>query len=271
MQAGRTLCLLAVIALLSCARSARAQPVDLNDPALSHGRLTISARAAYFTSSFGRREWLGAVSLVVPLERLAAPPRRAALSEAEPSTGAEPVREVEIRLTAELARAAVRAALRASGHAASRRRLDGLARRANSSALLPEVRLRGARTTDESLRLAPTTADPYRYTQAGGSSLTLEARLTWKLDRAVFADEELHVERLRGQRAGAARALARDVLRALVSWQRAQIRAEDPELSAAERLDATLDALEAEAALDVMTNGWFSWRLRRLAKARDPR
>jgi hypothetical protein len=137
---------------------------------------------------------------------------------------------------------------------------------------LPELRLRGARTTDESLRLTPTTSDPYRYTQAGGSSLTFEARLTWKLDRLVFADEEIDVEKLRGQRAAAARTLVREVLRMLVLWQRASVRAADTELAPDERLDALLDALEAEAALDVLTDGWFSARLgRRLAKPADTR
>jgi hypothetical protein len=137
---------------------------------------------------------------------------------------------------------------------------------------LPELRLRGARTTDESLRLTPTTSDPYRYTQAGGSTLTFEARLTWKLDRLVFADEEIDVERLRGQRAAAARGLVREVLRLLVAWQRATIRAADVDAPPDERLDAVLDAVEAEAALDVLTDGWFSARLgRRVAKAPDTR
>jgi hypothetical protein len=276
MQAGRALRLLALVASFYGARSAQAQPVHPIDPQLSHGTLAVSARAAWFASSVGRRDWLGTISLVVPLERFAAP-RRAAISEPqasaepEPNDEQQPLREIEIRLTPELARAAVRAALRASGHSASRRRLDGLARRANGSALLPELRLRGARTIDESLRLAPTTNDPYRYTQAGGTSVTFEARLTWKLNRVVFSDDELHIERLRGQRAVAARALAREVLRALTAWQRAKVRAQDPELSGVERLDAALDALEAEAALDVMTDGWFSWRLLRLAKSRETR
>jgi hypothetical protein len=50
------------------------------------------------------------------------------------------------------------------------------------------------------------------------------------------------------------------------------VRADDPELSPSERLDAMLDELEAEASLDVLTDGWFSARLgRRVAKRREPR
>ena len=112
--------------------------------------------------------------------------------------------------------------------------------------MLPTLRLRAARTTDESLRLTPTIDDPYRYTQAGGTSLLFEARLDWKLDRLVFADEELGVERLLGDRENAAARLAERVLRLLVAWQRAQLRAADAGLEPEQRALAELEALEAE-------------------------
>jgi hypothetical protein len=270
MLAGRTFALVSFLIVLS--PSARAAPPELDEPLLGSGQLALSAHGAYTQSPFGR-EWLASISLVVPLDRFAMPRRPQTSALADPGAEPAPVpREVEIRLSPALARGAVRAALRAAGHGPSKRRLDELAARAKSSALLPELRLRGARTTDESLRLTPTTSDPYRYTQAGGSSLTFEARLTWKLDRLVFADEEIDVEKLRGQRAAAARTLVREVLRMLVLWQRASVRAADTELAPDERLDALLDALEAEAALDVLTDGWFSARLgRRLAKPADTR
>jgi hypothetical protein len=125
------------------------------------------------------------------------------------------------------------------------------------SAALPELRLRAAHSTDESLRLAPTTSDPYRYTQSGGADLAFEARLTWKLDRLVFADEELGVERLRGQRAAGRAQLVKQVLAALFAWQRAELRRLDPELSTEARVEAALRALEAVITLDVLTGGWF--------------
>lgn len=283
MQAGRIpLLLSSTLIAVACSRPARGDVLDLDDPVLGRGQLSLSARVAHETSWTGRRHWLGVVALVVPLERFAHPrvvrPRALAADPspaeppAAPEPAPEPVREVEIRLTPELARATVRAALRSAGHGRSRRRLDGLSARAKSSALLPELRLRGARTTDESSRYAPTTSDPYRYTQAGGATLSFEARLTWKLDRLVFADEEIHVERLRGQRAAAAKTLVREVLKLLAVWQRAQVRAGDPGLSPEERLEATLDAVEAEAALDVLTDGWFSGKTeKRVVKRRAPR
>jgi hypothetical protein len=123
---------------------------------------------------------------------------------------------------------------------------------------LPELRLRGERRFDESLRLAPTTDDPYRYTQAGGTSTALEARLTWRLDRLVFADEELRVERLRMQRAdGEARRVER-VLATLYDWQAALVVRDDPARPADERALAAVRAVHAAAVLDVYTDGWFS-------------
>ncbi len=217
------------------------------------------------------------MSLTVPLERMAAPAvlpvaggkrraRRKQVEEAE--TGAEPapspptVREPEplpvLVLKPELARRVVRAALRAAGSARARRRLSSLSSRARSSAALPELRLRGERRFDESLRLAPTIDDPYRYTQAGGTSTALEARLTWRLDRLVFADEELRVERLRMQRAdGDARRVER-VLKALYDWQEALLVRDDRTRPADERALAAVRAVHAAAVLDVYTDGWFS-------------
>ena len=138
--------------------------------------------------------------------------------------------------------------------------------RARASAALPVLRLRATRTTDESLRLTPTSSDPYRYTQAGGASLALEAQATWNLDRAVFADEELQVEHLRRLRAQQDARLVEDVLRALFAWQRAVVDAAAPDAPPEERELAELRVIEAEVRLDVMTGGWFSPRAPALRK-----
>jgi hypothetical protein len=252
----------ATVSLLALSpRLVRAVPPDLGD--IGSGQLSVSARAAWVTTYDGRREWNGLVTLVVPLERFASLPVPMLAEPAAPPAEREPVGELQLTLTPDFARAAVQAALRAARYPEAGRRLDGLSSRARSSALLPELRLRGARTTDESLRLAPTTNDPYRYTQAGGASLTFEARLTWKLDRLVFASEEIQIERLRGQRGAAARTLVREVLKLLIAWQRAEIRTNDPAASPEERLEARLDALTAETLLDVLTDGWFTWKIGR--------
>ncbi|HSN98705.1 MAG TPA: hypothetical protein VLS89_10490, partial [Candidatus Nanopelagicales bacterium] len=136
------------------------------------------------------------------------------------------------------------------------------ASRARASALLPELRLRVARELQQEQRVAPTDDDPLRTTASGGASFWLEARATWRLDRVVFSDDEVALERLRRERAEAQRRLMDRVLELLFAWQRAGAREADPGLSPEERVEATLAALEAEATLDVLTGGWFTRRKR---------
>ncbi|MCC6214215.1 MAG: hypothetical protein IT376_05065 [Polyangiaceae bacterium] len=191
-----------------------------------------------------------------PVDEASPPP-----PEPPPSSRTGPGRPA-ILVTPRLARAALRAASRAAGAGESWARLADLAGRARSSALLPELRLAGGRTTDEALRFAPTVDDPGRYTATGEARLFFEARLAWRLDRLVFADEELGVERLRGAWLAARAALARQVLGALVAWQRAALRVADADLDDASRAEALVDAVEAEITLDLLTGGWFSRNVR---------
>lgn len=250
---------LTVLALsgLFLARGANAAPAASDS-------FTLSIQAGMKKSDYPRIERVALVLLTIPLARfsgaplaqqsdvpVAPPPAPQALPAPIPA----PARLI---LTPRFARSLVRIALRVAGFPAARARLGALGGRARSSAMLPALRLRAARTNDQSLRLTPTIDDPYRYTQAGGTSLLFEARLDWKLDRLVFADEELGVERLLGDRESAAARLAERVLRLLLAWQRARIRAADPELEPDRHMLAELEALEAELQLDVLTNGWFS-------------
>lgn len=256
---------LVVAVLLLGASSAVASP--------SRGSFRVSLRALLVTRQAGKREALGMLSVTVPLDRFLAPPTRSApvrpsraLAEGPTDDDDDESRDrgaaqAAIVVHPRLARAAVHAALRAHGYPAARRRLSSMASRARLSATLPELRLRATRSNDESMRLSPTSSDPYRYTQAGGTTLWFEARLTWKLDRLVFADDELAVERLRQHNDKARIELVEHVLAALFAWQRALVKASDTSLLPNERTLAQLDAIEAEATLDVLTGGWFSKRL----------
>jgi hypothetical protein len=161
-------------------------------------------------------------------------------------------------LSSQLARAAVRHALLSAGYLAARSRLFGLATRARSSAVLPELGIRTLRSSGQLLRLSPTVDDPSRYTQAGTSELTIEARLTWRLDRVVFADEEVTLERLQIERDAAERRLIDYVLERLELWQRGRARAADPDTEPEQRETAELNAIAAAVELDVLTDGWFS-------------
>jgi hypothetical protein len=242
--------------------------------------VSVSLRAQVAKSSQGNGAVLGVLTLNVPLERFArrhakapAQPAEAdpqlpdsstgapAAAEDEPATAEAEAQTAEVPefvLTKKLVRATLSRAWVLAGHRAARVRLDGLVSRARAAAALPELRLRAARVTDESVRLSPTLDDPYRHTQAGGTNLLFEGRATWKLDRLLFADEELAVERLRGEQARARGALAERVLQALFSWQRAELAARSPKADADERAKSWLLALEAELTLDMLTGGWFS-------------
>ncbi len=163
------------------------------------------------------------------IDRALAPRGALKLTESSAAPRAPSPRTSSLLVTPRLAHATIRAALRAGSRARTESRYGSLASRARASAALPVLRLRATRTTDESLRLTPTSSDPYRYTQAGGASLALEAQATWNLDRAVFADEELQVEHLRRLRAQQDARLVEDVLRALFAWQRAVVDAAAPD------------------------------------------
>ena len=201
----------------------------------------------------------------------------AALAHAEPpvapsasAAAAPPAPEQPVRVplplvrpslvTPRLARETVAAALRAAGSAAVRAHLASMAARARSAAILPELFLRAARTTDDSLRLSPTLDDPYHYTALGGAGLWLEGRLVWHFDRLVFDREEVAVERLRREHDDAMARLRGRVLEALFAWQRAVFRAEDPKANADELEQALLSRAEQEATLDLLTAGWFTER-----------
>jgi hypothetical protein len=170
-------------------------------------------------------------------------------------------------ITPDVARGAAAAALKHARLVDAAARVDALASRARAAALLPELRLRASRLVDEAQNLSPTEYDPGRITASGGTSVWLEARATWRLDRLLVADEEVALERMRHDRAEAQAKLVDKVIELLFAWQRAIAKEatvtsrDDPEARAA----AALAAAEAEAMLDVLTDGWFT---RWLGKAR---
>ena len=224
-----------------------------------------------------RQSCAGFVLLELPLERLARPripvlPRAAsfgALSEGteraiEPRPTSAPSRSHP--LPAGSVRRLLRAALQRNADESVEERLSSLGARARAAAVLPELTLRGARSTDQSLRLSPNGSYVSDYTQTGGAGLIFEARATWKLDRLVFADEELHVERLRIQRERVRERVVELLLKHLFAWQRARGRllAALDTLGDDERAELEAELDSARAALDVLTDGAFSDELPRI-------
>lgn len=235
-----------------------------------------------------RREVGGFVLLGLPLERFARtstrertapgpvearpPPDEGILPEllrtsAPPPSGAPSLSEppFELALTPRLARACVTAAWRAAGLSADDSRLDALASRARWSAALPEARLRAVRFEDARLSL-DTGTETSRFRDSAGANVGFEARLTWRFDRLLYADDEPAFERLRLEHRDARGRVAARVLEALFHWQRAMLdlRTLPPsQQGTRDEADVSLRVMEAEAALDVLTNGWFAAQERR--------
>jgi len=152
------------------------------------------------------------------------------------------------------ARTLVAAAYRANGVGEGLARLDDLASRARKSALLPELRLRATRFVDDraSVDALP---DQSRLTDSSAQNLGLEARLTFRLDRLAFADEEPGLERARLDVQSYRQKLAQKVLELLFKHHRAKVIARE---QGPDREEALVQAAELEAALDNLTGGYFS-------------
>ena len=267
--------------LSASARAQALQPLAV-EPNNGHFAIAVHARSTKASARAEQAAWL---TVTLPLDQLALPkvaqqaavatpavsPAAAPAAVTTPEAAEPPATPLlgleQLRALAEFSRRASSVALAVAGAAADRSRLDSLSSRARSSALLPEVRLRAVRNTDQALRWVPTADDPTRVTQADGAGLILEASATFRLDRLVFAHEELMVERLR-IRAGAERLkLEARVRESVLGLFRARelacsLPAEDPA-----RAPQIIKLLELFQELDALTAGWFSEQAPSLGRA----
>lgn len=243
---------------------------DLRIPAQqSPAPLRLTLRGGHRTGT-GRSHSYALLQLAADLPKLLAPgpilPPASQQAEAPPfRTPSPPARKARLRedprltwLTVQRAGKAVAEALRYQQTEKIGRQLRRLANRARYAAGLPDLRLRAGSSADESLRLSPTLTDPARYTQLGARDLWFDAQLTWHLDRAIFAPEEIAIERLRRFREQDRFELISRVLKTLEKWQKALIAAREPLQLLERRQQAKLQALSAAARLDALTGGWFS-------------
>ncbi|WP_394826369.1 hypothetical protein [Pendulispora albinea] len=221
--------------------------------------------AGYTQNRDGQTRDVGAIaSLELPLDRLAfhqaaRPLVKGALATA-PSVPTGTFSATSLPVTRDVARSAVTAAWHAAGLGANDAKVDALASRARWSALFPETRLRMARQIDETARIDSNAAGP-RTTDSAGANLWLEARLAWRLDKILYADDEPAFERMRFERHDARTRLAARVLTLLGQWQRAWVDARLSAPDSSESLETGLRLSDAEAALDVITGSWFGrWR-----------
>ncbi|HEX2734413.1 MAG TPA: hypothetical protein VHM70_22545 [Polyangiaceae bacterium] len=137
-------------------------------------------------------------------------------------------------------------------------RVSGLASRARNSAWLPELKFRAGRNSDQTLRLTPTTDDPDRWALTGGAGLRLEGEVRWQFDRLVFASEEVPLQRLRLVLELQQARRVEQTLDWVFRWQHGVMRSLDVSLEPEARLEGLLRAEQARAALDVLSEGWFS-------------
>jgi hypothetical protein len=179
-----------------------------------------------------------------------------------PPTASDPATEAQGGLAApRLARKCVAAAWRIAGLGTDDARIDALISRSRASALLPETRLRAMRLWDDASHATTlATTDNTSYYDAIGANLVLELRLTWRLDRLLYAGDEPTLERVRLERQDARARVAARTLEALFAWERALVAETGAAAGSPEKAESQLRAAEAEATLDVLTGGWFSSR-----------
>jgi hypothetical protein len=237
----------------------------------------LSARSWVSLSTFfqelptGKREVGGLIVVGVAFDKIAAgttrhigdPPKQVAPPPPAPTPPPETAAaDVRMKVTPKVARAAVAAALRAAGIGVDDARIDEMVARARRSAALPETRLRALRVLGNNEQ-ANTLATSQTYYDTAAANLSLEARLTWRLDRLIYADDEPTLERVRLETQEARARVTTRVLEVLFAWQKAEIELSSAQAGSREEMDALLRELEAETTLETMTAGWFErWRAR---------
>jgi len=215
---------------------------------------------------FGRQLWSGkndigaGLVLALALDRIAQGPVHK-ISDVSPPAPEASAASPRLLFPTSLAHDCVIAAWRSAGLGIDDARIDSIISRSRESALLPEMRLRAMRLfTDAQHTTLLATTDATNYYDAIGANLVLEARLTWRLDRLVYAGDEPTLERVRLERQEVRSRLGVKTLEALFAWERASLDEEDAEPGAREQREAALRTAQAASTLDVLTGGWFSAR-----------
>lgn len=136
--------------------------------------------------------------------------------------------------------------------------LDNLSDRARWSAWLPDVQLRGGRSTDQTLRLTTTEADPGRYQVVGGDGVRYEGQVRWSFSQLVFARDELAVARLRGTLDSEKRKRQHHAMDTLGKWFTAWMTSASAGAEPSSRRKAWVTERTLRAELDWLSRGWFS-------------
>lgn len=241
-----------------------------------HNQSWFSIGGSYSELPSGQRDYTAMAIVGVALDKVAAGPThrareeivKATLQKEKAANAAQAKETARGALDPKQAHSCVAAAWRAYGLGEDDENIDAMIARSRASAALPELRLRVSRLmTDDSHTTTSVVTDGSSLYDVTGSNLTLEARMTWRLDRLLFANDEPQLERLRLERQAARARVSAAVLRALFQWQRAKFDEKKTVEDTPERDEAELKVTETEALLDVLTKGWFSKS--RIARGHD--
>jgi hypothetical protein len=151
---------------------------------------------------------------------------------------------------------------RSDGERASYQELASLTKRSRWSGLVPELRLRGVYGFDQTVSQEGSTGIyPGDLTTRGGHDSLIEARLSFRLDRLVYGDQESsHYQRRRELRQGEEKR-RQDAVQSLLVWLDARRRLADPDLSPERWYDALQDEESALLTLHSISQGWFQGEL----------
>ena len=156
-------------------------------------------------------------------------------------------------------RAVVKMALKTARHTAPGR-ADELGKRARLAGLVPQLKLGARRGLQQDLSSTSTLSDD-RTNASLGDDLTLEAGLTFQLDRLVFAPEQVRLLAVERWLAADRRKLIEDVVHLFFRRERL-VQERDGSVTSDAAIDS--DIAEIEALLDAYTEGEFSAALARL-------
>ncbi len=153
----------------------------------------------------------------------------------------------------------VRMAIKAARHSGPGR-AEQLARRARLAGLVPQLKL-GARRGLQQDQSSTSTLSDDRVNASLGDDLTVEAGLTFQLDRLVFAPEEVRLLAVERWLAADRRKLVEDVVRLFFRRERL---VQERDSAAADDTALDADIAELEALLDAYTENQFTAALAKL-------
>lgn len=136
--------------------------------------------------------------------------------------------------------------------------LSSLTKRSRWSGLVPELRLRGVYGFDRTVSQQDSSGIyPGDLTTRGGHDSLIEGRLSFRLDRLVYGDQEAGLNQRRREIRLHEEKRKRDALVLLSTWLDARRRRAHPDLAPEQLFKLLREEQEALLSLYIMSDGWF--------------